>query len=144
MIVFNILYMFRRREGVEARAVLARGVSPYRRWTWCPPPTCCSTPHPGTCTTGTARTWTLVIGSNRLILELSFTTHILYSSNNQSFCCCCFCFRTWVMKSTLCSPTCPATHTRMFRYISDEDNKNQTFYLLFLYILSPGAGLCLM
>ena len=70
MIVFNILYMFRRREEVEARAVSARGVSPYRRWTWCPPPTCCSTPHPGTCTTGTARTWTLVIGSNRLTYEL--------------------------------------------------------------------------
>ena len=67
---FQYSYVFRRREEVEARAVSARGVSRYRRWTWCPPPTCCSTPHPGTCTTGTARTWTLVIGSNRLTYEL--------------------------------------------------------------------------
>ena len=46
------------------------------------------------------------------------------------------------MKSTLCSPTCPATHTRMFRYISDEDNKNKNIlFVISLYTVSWGRSL---
>ena len=143
MIAFNILYMFRRREGVEERAVLARGVSPYRRWTWCPPPTCCSTPHPGTCTTGTARTWILVIGSNRLTYELVLL-HLFHIVQiiNPSLAVSVSGHESWNLPFAL--PPVQQLIPECFVTSVMRTTGTRTFYLLFLYILSPGAGLCLM